>query len=193
LGVSKSSVSYWVRDISLSKKALLRIQNKLTAGQKAAVEAKRRQTQEKWQRSYQWAQNILKETSQTDNTKLLICAVVFWCEGTKKPTQGLNFTNSDPNLIRYFLELIRECFSVDESKFRVSLHLHNYHNKENAIKFWSEVTKIPEDQFLKPYQKPNTSKRYRDGYQGCVNIRYFDTNLGRKLLALGELITKQKT
>ncbi len=91
--------------------------------------------------------------------------------------------NSDPNLIELFMKLIRLSFDLDEKKFRAMVHIHNYHNNDEVIKYWSAITNIPKLQFSKSYLKQNTEKRIRDGYMGCLRIRYYDYRIALELRA----------
>jgi len=113
------------------------------------------------------------------------------CEGRKNYFNGVAFTNSDPKLVTLFLKLLREGFEIDERKFRVCVHLHGYHNASNQIAFWSRITKIPREQFIKPYLKPNTANRIRQDYQGCVSVRYHSNDLVKMLLAFSESFFKE--
>ena len=112
--------------------------------------------------------------------------MIYWCEGNKSLRDSVFFTNSDPRLIANFLHLFRNSFDIDESKFRVCMHLHDYHNEEKQLNFWSDVTFIPKNQFFKSYKKLNTKKRIRDNYQGCIQVRYYDINIARKLQAVAK-------
>jgi hypothetical protein len=115
-----------------------------------------------------------------------ICALIYYCEGAKDKTGGVGFTNSDPKLIKVFLMLLRNNYNIDESKFRICMHLHEYHNFEQQIKFWSKVTNIKKGQFIKPYNKPNTGKRIKEGYQGCLSVKYHSSDLQKQLLMTAE-------
>jgi hypothetical protein len=72
---------------------------------------------------------------------------------------------------------------VNESKFHPCVHLHEYHSLEMQLDFWSKVTNIDKRQFIRPYIKGHTAKRKREGYQGCISIRYYDADLARRLTA----------
>ena len=191
LGVSKGSVSLWVRDIVLSKKAQNIIRNKLTAGQLKSREVHRKQTEAKENAARSYAQKVLRGISMNRYEMQLMCAMIYWCEGNKSTRDLVFFTNSDPKLIRTFLYLFRESFDVDETKFRVCMHLHDHHNEERQLKFWSKTTNIPKEQFLKSYIKQNTKKRIRENYQGCVQVRYYDVTIARKLLSLAREYMKK--
>ncbi|MBI4812147.1 hypothetical protein HY798_01690 [Candidatus Falkowbacteria bacterium] len=126
-----------------------------------------------------------------DRAKILkiYCALLYYCEGAKSGYY-FQFTNSDPELVKVFLSLLRSSFSIDESKFRISLHLHSYHSARKQIGFWSEITQIPKRKFIKPYRKINSGKRMKADYQGCVNIKYYDTKLAREILGIGKAFIK---
>ncbi len=123
--------------------------------------------------------------SKVDKNFWELCAsILFWCEGSKRHLSSIGFTNSDPQMIKMFLHAIRKAFELDEKKFRIVLHLHDYHEDEKQKEFWSMITDIPLTQFTKSYRKPNTQIRKRDGYQGCVSLKYFDARLAKKLDAV---------
>lgn len=189
LGVARSTVSVWVREVELSKRAQERLKSKMTLGQLAAQEGHRKRTAAKKAEAEKWGIDIWRNTTLTQTQQTLLCSIIYWCEGVKLD-ESVIFTNSDPDLIAAFLKLLRSTFPVDESRFRVCMHLHSYHDAQEQKKFWSKVTGIPPSQFIKPYQKPNTGRRYRDGYPGCIQVRYYDRKVARKLLALAQIALK---
>lgn len=87
-------------------------------------------------------------------------------------------------MIMTFLSLLRQSFSLDEKKFHVSIHLHEYHDPELIKEFWINTTQIPVAQFIKPYLKPHTAIRKKDNYKGCITIRYYDVKIARELTAV---------
>ncbi|WKZ26778.1 MAG: helix-turn-helix domain-containing protein [Candidatus Paceibacterota bacterium] len=183
LNVSKSSVSLWVRDVELSDEAKELLRKKYTRGQIASQEVLRAKKRARLDESKQKALDILKVVDLDKESKKVICAVIYWCEGVKNDSY-FGFINSDPNLISTFLKLLRASFVLNEKKFRVCIHLHNYHSEKTQKAFWSRITKIPQGQFMKSYKKNNGGKRVRKNYQGCANIRYYDARLAQDLLAI---------
>lgn len=113
----------------------------------------------------------------------LLTALLFWAEGSKLLT-NVAFMNSDPIMIEVFLKLFRSSFSLTESKFRVLLHLHEYHDEAKMITFWSTITRIPISQFTKTYIKPHTKKRQHPNYPGCCKIKYYDAHIARLLTGI---------
>ena len=182
LKIMKSTVSLWVRNIDLNEIAKARLLTKIKAGQFAAGESKRKKVRNQMEDYYRSATTALKGRKLDDISSKLLCAMIYWCEGAKNHYAGVRFTNSDPNLIKSFLHLLRKSFVIDEKKFRVCIHLHKYHDPAKQLDFWSQITNIKKSQFIKPYQKPNTGKRIREGYQGCATIYYHSNDLARRLL-----------
>jgi hypothetical protein len=185
LGIAKSTVRLWTREIVLDKKSQLIVSEKLRNKQLALVATMAIERKEKTKRQ---SESLRLRASQTvAGAKLsiehqqLLCAVMFWCEGSKAVADGIRFINSDPVLIAAFLSLLRSSFTIDESKFRAILHLHDYHNGDRQLEFWSSLTRIPKSNFYKPYVKPHTGKNTREGYPGCISVRYADATLGKQL------------
>lgn len=182
MNVPKNTLSVWMRDISLSVKAKMKLSTKIRHGQLIASENKKRKIQTDLDQYLLAGQKLVNKFSINKNNSLLLCSLIYWCEGAKDIYSGVRFMNSDPNLIKTFLLLLRNSFVLNENKFRACLHLHKYHDIKIQIQFWSDATKIPTHQFIKPFSKANTGKRIRDGYNGCISIRYHDVNLARRLL-----------
>ena len=182
IGAAKSSVSIWVRDVKLSAHARTKIEARWTKGQVIAHATRRAATREKLNVIYDRSLNIVNSAPTTKELVQIYCAILYWCEGEKsKNDSKLNFVNSDPTVISSFLALFRGGFDIHESKLRACVHLHDYHDEEAQLQFWSKITTIPKAQFIKSYRKKNTGKQIREGYQGCVSIRYHDVEIARRV------------
>ncbi|TSC84457.1 MAG: Uncharacterized protein G01um101417_263 [Parcubacteria group bacterium Gr01-1014_17] len=181
VAVAKSSVSTWVRNVTMSDKARKRLLTKIKLGQVLSAERKRQRTQDLLLRYKEQASTTLPKINDI-SVERIICALLYWCEGLKSISKGTCFTNSDPKLIKTFLTLLRHSFPLDEKKFRLCIHLHEYHDAEKQIAFWSKVTNIDRGQFIKPYRKPHTGKRIKKDYPGCLSLRYHSNDLAKRLL-----------
>lgn len=194
LGVAKSSVSLWVRNVPLSLKAKNILQAKHTAGQVRAVEVLHKRTENKLNIAKEFARETLKDFHKTQSVQRVCCALIYWCEGSKTITdRELKFTNSDPVLMSTFLELLRSSFSINEIKFRACVHLHDYHDEKVQLQFWSKTTKIPLSQFMKSYKKPHTGKQRKENYQGCVQVSYNDVIVARQVQAVARMFSEEYT
>lgn len=192
LGVAKSSVSLWVRDLELPLAASELIQSSYTNGQRASQIALRARTSVLLAAAKQDAETLVQQNIVYSEQALIICSLLYWCEGGKRPNDSdLTFSNSDPALVAAYLSLLRLSIPLDESKFRVLMHLHEYHDEPTQLKFWSHVTEIPEQQFTKTYWKPHTGKRMRKNYPGCIHIGYHDVRVSRKVSATARAFLAQ--
>ena len=191
LKISKSTASLWVKEVKISKKGLQRIQKRKQMSRLKAKETKALKRQRMLEELRKEANNFLTKVQLDKNHFKILCAILLYCEGGKDAQAGISFINSDPALIKSFLFLLRNSFSLDERKFRAILHLHKYHSVRKQTLFWSKITKIPPSQFTKPYLKSNTGKRIKENYPGCLKIKYYDAALARQLLILAEEIFKK--
>jgi hypothetical protein len=137
------------------------------------------------------AEDLIKPILLSKEVLFLIASLAYECEGGKSNFGVVEFTNSDPTLVRVFLCALRKSFKLDELKFRVVMHLHSYHNEASEKRFWSDITGIPKTQFTKTFQKQETGINKKTSYRGCVQIKYFDVNIKRTLLATKVILAKK--
>lgn len=186
LGIAKSTASIWLKDIEVSKEGRKRLSGLVRTGVIKAADNKKRNTEKVLEKFRLDAIELLDGIDLNEDMAKISCGIMYWCEGGKYDHRVMQFTNSDPDLIATFLNLLRKSFDIDESKLRVCMHLHDYHSEKTQKEFWSKVTKISKNQFIKSYRKTNTGKRIRDNYQGCVMIKYYNADTIRELLAVGK-------
>jgi len=152
-----------------------------------SAETKRRQ---KTERLAQADILAMAEAIQVDleNTSILkaLLAMLYWAEGGK--TDGnTKFTNTDPVLARMFLTLLRRCYPLDESRIKIELQVHHYHQHGAVMNFWSQTLTVPKSQFWKIcVKKRGEGKKYRRNFQGICHIHYCSSAVQRELIALGK-------
>ncbi len=179
--VSKSTLSRWLKDIELTQEQ----QKKLLKGREisryAAARAKRNKRIEQTKLIIE---NGRKEFSSFLGKGLFLAGLsLYWAEGDKNNLERVKFTNSDAEMISLMMRWFREICEVPEKKFRIALHVHNLHSRKNIIKYWSEITNIPKNQFHKIYIKPTTLGYRRNAlYNGTCAIVINDRNLFRKIV-----------
>jgi hypothetical protein len=126
LGVAKSSISLWVRD--LPRPARLSYEE---CRKRAAEGAHRYWAAERPVREA--ARAATRETAAaqigtlTDRELLIAGAIAYWCEGGKSKSYTRSdrviFTNSDPALIRFFLRFLNVTYTPRRNlTFRVYIH-----------------------------------------------------------------------
>lgn len=122
-----------------------------------------------------------------------ILAALYWAEGSKGG-HGLKFANTDPDLHTLFITLLRKCYRPDESRFRVYIYVHHYHNIQECEKFWADLLGIPRPQFWKTYiKKRSVTKRYRRNFMGICFLYHQDSKLRKEIMELAhQLYTSYK-
>jgi len=149
--IAKSTASLWLSNVKLSPTASRRIKDKQTLGRQKAIISRKKMNKDWEEKLKKNTMKMVKKIKFSKEIAKLCCSLIWWCEGNKNDST-VRFTNSDPTLIKDFLYLLRFGFLINESKFRALIHLHGYHNEKDQMKFWSEVTNIPLNQFYKSYQ-----------------------------------------
>ena len=189
LHIAKSTSSVWLSNITLSNSAQKRLASRKILGQYKSIfirkEARGKQKVILERASFK----MLSTLTLSKELIKLCCALIWWCEGNKNTT-SLKFTNSDPTLISNFLYLLRTGFNINESKLRALVHIHQYHDDLVQKQFWSKITRIPLSQFHESYKKPNTGKRYKENYPGCLALVYYDASVAKELEAIYNTFSK---
>ncbi len=70
-------------------------------------------------------------------------------EGAKTPG-AVSMANTNPLLLRLFVDWLRRNLEIDEKRLRARLHLHEGLDLGAATAYWSAATSIPERQFQRP-------------------------------------------
>jgi hypothetical protein len=125
----------------------------------------------------------------TDREFLIAGAIAYWCEGAKskprRPSDRVAFTNSDPDLIRFFLHFL-DATGTARTSLSFRIRIHESADLEAAQRFWLEITAATTDQFLAPTLKHHNPKTVRknvgEDYHGCLSIDvYRSAELYRKI------------
>lgn len=114
------------------------------------------------------------------NEKLLKYAglIIYWTEGSKKGKSTVDLANSDPEMIKIFIDFLRQIYKVSELKIRILLYCYSNQNADELINYWSKATNIPIKQFSKPYiRKDFLTKQKGKMPYGLIHVRYSDTKL----------------
>lgn len=189
--IPKSTLSYWFKNADVVRDRTKQLEHLKRAREKG-VETIRRNKQNRLAEAVRRAETNMESFSfENTSTVKALLAMLYWAEGTKGDYGALTFANTDPALARFYLDLLRAAYPIDESRLRVRIHLHHYHKRREARKFWSELLKVPESQFGKIYvKKRSTSKKFRRNFQGICFIVYGDSSIRRELLAYGTLLAE---
>ena len=175
LGVSKSSVSIWVRDVPFTPTLKLRGPHRRPH---PAHEAKLRQIEELNRRG-------LERVGVLTDEELFVAGIALYAGEGSKTDGEVRFSNSDSAMVRLFCTWFRRFFDVDDTRIRGRLYLHQGLDLDAAEAFWSAVTQIPTTQFHKAYRAvPDPSIRRNKHEHGCFSVGYACSRTHREVMGL---------
>lgn len=151
LGISKSTMHYWFKDLQWSEK----IKDDLTA--KAAKLSRKRikkvvkANKEKW---LKWRKDFREEAKREfpelrTNPLFIAGLMLYWGEGDSNLKNTTRLTNTDPRMISLFCKFTTEILRVPKVDIRLHLTIYPDLSENKCKKYWSKQTKIPVNQFNK--------------------------------------------
>lgn len=142
LGVAKSSVSVWVRDIELTpeQREVLSLRRPHEKGRHKGAIANRNKG---LARRKQYQENGRLKAREADPLHLAGC-MLYWAEGSKT-RKMLDFSNSDPDMMRLYLRFLRESLQINPSDIvlRISCYLGNGITVQEIENYWLELLDLP--------------------------------------------------
>ncbi len=189
LGVARSSVSKWVRDVKPTEKQIKQLYlNKKTGQLRGCIIAARNKQNRRAELVSRLKEEGKKEIGFLKKRDRFIAGVAMYFAEGSKTDQNVSFSNSDPRAIKFMAEWLREFCFVPEGRFRGRIYLHDNLDEKRAKKFWSELTNVPLEQFRKSYIVKNDPKRFRKSKNiyGVFTLTVSDVNLLRKIMGWTE-------
>ena len=176
-GFAKSTIHLWTKEITLSseqkEEISIRAQKALQDGRLRSQKIKK-EARIKLE-SLQLQKGIDEVGSLSLRELFLTGIALYWAEGFKnKHEHRLGFCNSDPSMIKFYLNWLRTCLGVKQKDLVARLAINDsYIDKTSGIeKHWSNIANIPLSQFTKTfYQHTPWKKRFDDdNYHGVLRI-----------------------
>lgn len=174
LDVSVSSVSLWVRDVELSQEQRTALRNKVSGGWSANAESARRRRAE--------SQDHGRRLARLGNSLHVAGSMLFWAEGSRN-RNAVMFTNSDPQMIRFFAGFLRRFYEVPDDRFAVTCNLFADHTpKQREIEnFWLDTLALPRSclrrSTVNVYSKHSQKKRRNKLPFGTCRLVVCDTRI----------------
>ncbi|MER6311198.1 hypothetical protein [Streptomyces sp. NPDC001657] len=172
LGVAKSSVSLWVRDLPKPKRSR---------------EAMHRMSEARWAPYREARDRTIEETKAeafneigklSDRELFLIGVGLYWAEGSKsKPhcrRERVVFINSDPGMVKTYLAWLA-LLGVERERLRFAVMIHESADVAAAERYWADLAGTDLANMCKTTLKKHNPKTVRknvgEGYRGCLVIK----------------------
>lgn len=168
LGVPKSTLSYWLKGIPLSPQLKERHYTARVRNLNKGAQSNRARREREITAIIEGAASEISSTLSRE-AYMLFGAALYWAEGTKRGM--LEFTNSDPLMIYFFVRWLEEVLAISPSTLKAKLNMYAQQDEQELKRFWSDLCGIPPEHFGKSYIKP-PSKNVKGNtlYYGTIKV-----------------------
>lgn len=187
LGPPKNTLTLWVRGVELTleqrERILAREVEAARLGRISAAKVNRAARLARIDVERQKAQVFFDTLTDQHRVNQVAAAMLYTGEGAKSEN-AFAFANSNPQVIRYWVYLLRTSFNTNEAKFRLQLMTRADQDIGELMQFWTNVTGIT--QYIKGSVDPRTVGKptERPNYKGVCSVHYHDVSFRRYLDAL---------
>jgi predicted transcriptional regulator len=150
IGVSKSTLSSWLRDYPLSKKDLVRLRDKnpIRIEKTRVTKRKKREARLKLVK-----ERVLKDIGTCDSNSLLLAGFfLYWGEGGKTSPYTISMSNTDPAVLCFFISWL-ENLGWKRNRIKVRIQIYSDMNYDKELPYWSKMLGVSKSAFRKPYVK----------------------------------------
>jgi hypothetical protein len=178
LKISKSSISIWVRDVQLTTEQ----KEKLKSNNPIFNKFIRFDNKTTFRNKRIEYQKLGMEQAKKTNPLHEAGCMLYWAEGAKQRT-NLRFSNSDPNMLIFFLKFLYECYNVSKENIQIYINCYTTNGLtiEEIEKYWSDTLNIPIERFGKPttdiMSKYSGRKTKNKLLYGTVSIQLGDVSV----------------
>ena len=190
-GVSKSTLSSWLRDYPLSRERI----NQLRANSEIRIEKFRQTMFKKREERLNNLYNFEKKRILPFLKKELFVAglALYWGEGSKADWSRVALANTDPQVLKFFIYWLKSIYKVQSKDLKVALQLYKDMDIKKEIKYWAEFLNISIKQFIKPYIKESLSCRinHKGSFgHGTCTIMFNKVELKEKIMMQLKILTE---
>jgi len=178
LRVARSSVSRRVKDIHLGDEQRRALAARVTEGRLQATERKARAARLLRAEYQQEGRRFARERGGSYAAGCML----YWAEGEKNRCK-LSVSNSDVDLLRFFVGFVRDHFDVPDDKMRIHCHLFADHlERQREIEhFWLTALGLPPARLGKSvvntYSKYSRKKRKNKLPYGTCKLTVYSTRI----------------
>ena len=172
LGISKSTLSGWLNGMPLSDEKIRELGAMNPMRIERYINTMRKKREERWSSVFEV---VSKDIGKLSKRELFIAGLfLYWAEGGKTEKYSISFSNTDPDMIVFFVHWLEECMSVKKNDMHIKLHLYKDMDIKEYQNFWAQKLKVKESNFEKTYIKDSklVNLTYKNGFgKGTCNVR----------------------
>jgi len=187
VGVSKSTLSLWLRDIPLTDEQIADLASKFRAGREKFSRSMRLRRDTRWEEYYKEAEEEYTLLSQ--NPEFMFGLALYIGEGSKTKQNNLCLANCDPRVIQKAMDFFLQ-IGIPYQSFRCAVHLHPGLSVKIAEEYWRSITNLSVEQFQKTTEAVSRASSGSKGniqVYGTCHIKASHTEIRQKLSRWMEL------
>lgn len=127
LNIPKTTVWHHVKEVKVKEEFL------------PALKSKRGGSKERRLKAIEKSITEAKEILNNKKVYASILSMLYWAEGNK---ESCVFTNTDPKMIRIFINAMEKCFNISKDGYFVTIRYFTGMSKELCLKYWSNQLEI---------------------------------------------------
>jgi len=190
-GISKSTLSNWLRDIALKPEYEARLQARLRANRAAfaarAWPINRLRHEQAREEAYQDGARIISALPKDKAVDELAVAMLYLGEGSKSGNR-VQLASTNASILCYFVQALVRIYAVDTRRLSLRLNLVDAARPvESQLRmWWSRQLDCSPDQFTKTqFDSRSRASRLTGDYRGVCTVTYHNTYLQQRLIGLG--------
>ena len=186
LSIPKSTLSIWLKDITLSQQAQNKIKSRTNANAIAKlIQRNKEQTIIAQTRYLKIREQAAIEAKGLLTDPLFLTGVsLYWAEGYKRGAEGskwksIDFANSDPEMVGLMINFFIKFLNIKKEEIRIQIMLHDVKNTRSAVGFWQKITGIPEKNFIRTchaISRSSLQKQNKKLQYGTIHLRINNVN-----------------
>lgn len=191
IGISRSTISSWLKRVELTKSQKNRLRNQWQLGmikaRKKAVLWHNFQKAKRLERAEREAEAVLKNLNLNNKNILdLALSMLYLGEGFKK-SLNVGMGNADPNVLRFLIHVLKNNYQISKNALTAQLHLRADQNEQKEIRYWAKILNISEKNFKwTQFDRRTANRKTYSYYHGVCAIYCYDVAIQRKLLSISK-------
>ncbi|MEI6378368.1 MAG: helix-turn-helix domain-containing protein [Candidatus Falkowbacteria bacterium] len=186
LGVAKSTLSTWLKDVPISKEASEKIASRVHSTSIAAL-IKRNKNQtvlaaSRYNKIKKEAKISFYQKMNSSNRDLFVAGVsLYWAEGYKRGAidakwKAFDFANTDASMLAIMVNFLALVCGVGNTKLSIQLIIHSDNDVVKAVRYWSNKLGVKTTQFSKAMIQPAKESKHKHQY-GTIHLRIYSVEL----------------
>ncbi len=154
LGISKGTISYWLRRQNWSIDIQKRLQEKARKNASDRMRLISLQAKKIRESNYDAARKEARRTflEHRNDPLFMACLSIYWGEGDQgTPSSLIRVANTDPSMLRMFRTMFTKYLGIPLSRLRAYLILYEDLNVKDCELYWAKQLGIPTTAFFKSH------------------------------------------